>query len=1024
MLCLILYLLTFFIFLLFLRRFIRNAPKMYRKYLVVLLAPLLFFIYYLLVHFRIPPVVFELELFSPDIFARSALLDSLGDLFILTVTAFFVIYNFYMEFHFSATSVRKVSASSMLLYVFAGILALSIYLLNSFVFRSIVIDSSISFETYKVLALSVYTFIGLLILALQFAAFALVVDKVFSILEISQNRRSARIYLVVLIFLIIAPVVLRMNLTVNPETTVFYSVMIFLLYYFRFGNRNQYRFSTFLLYILLFSVFSVFEITRFSEQKSRSEMKMMAVNLSAEHDAVAELLFPDLDKRLRSDEDLKKKLLDPYFNFEEFYAYVQRKFFSGFWDKYDLQITPCRPLDSVYVAPPEDRYYHCYNFFYEYVLRDGIQVPNTDFFYLDNLNGRVSYFGSISFEGEEGEEVTLFIELDSRLISEGLGYPELLLEDRFVNTGNQFSWAKYNRKRLITSSGDFAYSMSSRIYTKGREGFEMASSDKYDHLVYNIDPTNTIIVSKPSVFWVDILISFSYIFSFNFIILIFLLVLTNISPISLRLRWNFKNKIQVVMTSLLFFSLILIGAGTVYFSIRQYKSRQTELLKEKIQSVYVELIHKLEFETDLHNWTSDEFYSLNDLLQKFSNVFYADINLFDKEGRMLATSRHEIFDMALTGDMMDAMAYKEMSALKRSEYFHNERIGGLKYLSAYVPFVNSDNSILAYLNLPYFTRQDELTREVTNLVVAIINIVMLLSLLSFTIAVFISNRITHPLKLIQENIARVSLSQKNEKISYEGHDEIGSLVEEYNQMVEELMKSAELLARSERESAWREMAKQIAHEIKNPLTPMKLGVQHLQRIWSDKAEEREEQVQKITRTLIEQIDNLSAIATEFSNFAKMPLAINVRVDLIERLKDAISLFEEYDKYEINLNTGEWDHVYIYADKEQLNRMLINLIKNAMQSISEGREGIINISLEKSEQNALISVEDNGKGIPEEIRDRLFQPNFTTKSSGMGMGLAIVKNIIETAGGRIWYETQIKKGTTFYVLLPLANVENG
>ena len=200
-------------------------------------------------------------------------------------------------------------------------------------------------------------------------------------------------------------------------------------------------------------------------------MKMMAVNLSAEHDAVAELFFPDLDKRLRSDEELKKKLLDPYFNFEEFYAYVQRKFFSGFWDKYDLQITPCRPVDSVYVAPPEDRYYHCYNFFYEHVLRDGIQVPNTDFFYLDNLNGRVSYLARSALRRGR-EEVTLFIELDSRLISEGLGYPELLLEDRFVNTSNQFSWAKYNRKRLITSSGDFAYSMSSRIYTKGREGFE------------------------------------------------------------------------------------------------------------------------------------------------------------------------------------------------------------------------------------------------------------------------------------------------------------------------------------------------------------------------------------------------------------------------------------------------------------------------------------------------------------------------------------------------------------------------
>ena len=674
-------------------------------------------------------------------------------------------------------------------------------------------------------------------------------------------------------------------------------------------------------------------------------------------------LFPDIDKRLRNDEELRKMLFDPYFNFEEFYSYVQRKYFSGFWDKYDLQITPCRPQDSVYVSPPEGSYYHCYNFFYEYVLRDGIQVPNTDFFYLDNLNGRISYFAAISYEGEEGQEVTLFIELDSRLISEGLGYPELLLEDRYVNNSNEYSWAKYNRGRLITSSGDFAYSMSSKIYTSGREGFEMVKFDRYDHLVYNIDANNTIVVSKPSVFWVDILISFSYIFSFFFIILIFLLFITKISPISLRLRWNFKNKIQVAMTSLLFFSLILIGAGTVYFSIRQYKSRQTELLEEKIQSVYVELIHKLEFETDLHNWTTDEYFSLNELLQKFSNVFYTDINLFDQNGQLLATSRPEIFDMGLTGNMMDAMAYKEMGILKRSEYIHNERIGGLRYLSAYVPFVNSENNILAYLNLPYFTRQDELTREVTNLVVAIINIVVLLSLLSFTIAVFMSNRITHPLRLLQDNIARISLSEKNEKISYQGHDEIGSLVEEYNQMVDQLMNSAELLARSERESAWREMAKQIAHEIKNPLTPMKLGVQHLQRIWNDHDDQRAEQVEKITRTLIEQINNLSAIATEFSNFAKMPVAENVKLDLNESLKDAISLFEEYDKFSITLNTSESEHVYIYADREQLNRVLINLIKNAMQSISEGREGDITISLGREGQMPSLVLRITGKAFP-------------------------------------------------------------
>ena len=166
-----------------------------------------------------------------------------------------------------------------------------LYLVNSFVFRSIVIDSTISFETYKALALSIYTFIGLLILALQFTAFALVVDKVFSVLEYARNSKGARIFMITLIFFIILLNVLHLKLTVTPETTFFYSLIVFLLYYFRFGSRVQYRFSTFLVYVLLFSVFSVFEITRYSDTKSRTEMKMMAVNLSAEHDPVAELLI-------------------------------------------------------------------------------------------------------------------------------------------------------------------------------------------------------------------------------------------------------------------------------------------------------------------------------------------------------------------------------------------------------------------------------------------------------------------------------------------------------------------------------------------------------------------------------------------------------------------------------------------------------------------------------------------------------------------------------------------------------------
>jgi nitrogen fixation/metabolism regulation signal transduction histidine kinase len=376
----------------------------------------------------------------------------------------------------------------------------------------------------------------------------------------------------------------------------------------------------------------------------------------------------------------------------------------------------------------------------------------------------------------------------------------------------------------------------------------------------------------------------------------------------------------------------------------------------------------------------------------------------------------EIFESNLIGPQMHPAAFLELSVNNAAEFVHEEQIGSLKYLSAYVPFKNNENELLAYLNLPYFTKQKTLTAEVSNLVVAVINFYVLLITISVLIAVFISTQITQPLKMIQGKFGKLSLGKANEKIEYEGKDEIGSLVTEYNHMVDELARSADKLARSERESAWREMAKQIAHEIKNPLTPMKLSVQHLQKTSAADPGDQKNNLQRITQTLIEQIDHLSNIATEFSNFAQMPRPDNEEVDLVEKIKKISELFLSTEQ--IRIQTVFRDHAVVYADREQLSRVFINLIKNAIQSIPEDREGKICVRLETRGKNAVIKIIDNGKGIPDELGDKLFQPNFTTKSSGMGMGLAIVKNIVENAGGTIHYETDPGNGTTFIVQLPL------
>jgi len=335
-------------------------------------------------------------------------------------------------------------------------------------------------------------------------------------------------------------------------------------------------------------------------------------------------------------------------------------------------------------------------------------------------------------------------------------------------------------------------------------------------------------------------------------------------------------------------------------------------------------------------------------------------------------------------------------------------------VSGYVPFTNYENKLLAYLNLPYFSREDILAGEISKLVVGIVNFSVVLILFIMGLAVFISTRITNPLRMIQKEFSKIELGKEIRSIQYKGDDEIGSLVSEYNHMVKELARSVEMLAKSERESAWREMAKQIAHEIKNPLTPMKLSVQQLQKAWDDKSPKWDEYLNKFPKwdeylnkfsnNLIEQIEHLSSIASEFSNFAEIPKSKGEVINVINKIKKSVELFSNEGNIDFKIDLNSNNKVFIYFDKEKMVQVFSNLINNAIQSIPEDRRGRITISLDVFDKKVIIKIADNGSGIPKKIGDKLFEPNFTTKTSGMGLGLAIVKNIMEDAGGRIWYET--------------------
>jgi len=401
-----------------------------------------------------------------------------------------------------------------------------------------------------------------------------------------------------------------------------------------------------------------------------------------------------------------------------------------------------------------------------------------------------------------------------------------------------------------------------------------------------------------------------------------------------------------------------------------------------------------------------------------ADSYQTDLILFDKQGKLLMSTQPKIYESGIIARQMNAIAFIKMSKEHLADVTNTERLGALNYQSVYAPLRNNNGVVQAYLQLPYFANEADYTDRIGSLLNIMINIYALIFIAIALFAVIIAQQITSPLNFIQTNLSRIIYGKKNEPIRWDRDDEIGALVQEYNKMISELEVSALKLAQSERESAWREMAKQVAHEIKNPLTPLKLGLQLLEKAWREKDPKFDQKFERFSKSFVEQIESLSSIASEFSAFAKMPDTRIERINLFQMLNQAVVIFKQTDNFTIEYTSPE-QPFFINADRDQILRCFNNLLKNAIEATPPDRSGLIVIEYIITDRNILLTIKDNGNGIPEHMREKIFEPNFTTKSSGTGLGLAFVKNSIENAGGKVWFETQIGVGTTFFFSLPAA-----
>ena len=478
--------------------------------------------------------------------------------------------------------------------------------------------------------------------------------------------------------------------------------------------------------------------------------------------------------------------------------------------------------------------------------------------------------------------------------------------------------------------------------------------------------------------------------------------------LSLRTRIFLSMIILIVIASVLMASI----------SIIQFKNEAKDYHQERLDRKEFAIKEHINYvlSTTTYPLTPENLKLIfKDKIHELSDIHNLEINIYSLEGKLVKSSK-STFSVDKVAPPIPNYILKLVQSSVDKRYVDIKNIDGVKNRSSYSQIKDDKFKPLGILNIPYVEDDGFYEKELRQFLLRLSQVYSFMLIIAFALAYFLASYITKSLKTISDKINETSLNQKNEKIVIEANSrEINSLINAYNQMVDKLEESATMLAQSEREQAWREMAKQVAHEIKNPLTPMRLTVQSFQRKFDANDPNLKQKLDDYSKTLIQQIDTMSAVASAFSNFASMPAQQNETLNVVEVVEFSLDIFnEDFIRFESNS-----EEIITVMDRTQLIRIITNLVKNAIQAIPEEQENkAVLVSVNAEEDNVIIAVKDNGIGINTENTERIFEPKFTTKTSGMGLGLGIIKNIIENYKGTITFESELGKGSTFIVSLPI------
>lgn len=748
-----------------------------------------------------------------------------------------------------------------------------------------------------------------------------------------------------------------------------------------------------------------------SRKRENAQMVTLAETLLEKRDKAFEGAFSSFAEQASTDTILREMTFsESNVLADVILGYTQELLFDSTLKTYVATLTLCEPDEEIAIEP-EGYISQCRDYFTQKIADNDHEEIDDNLYFMDYNTLDPNYLGKIAItSADTTRQKTLYFEFYKPIAPEGFGFPQLLRENSALNR-NDYSVALYKHNVLAYKYGRYVYPNfpSSLNLTDG----QFSVSQRYKHYAMKGNGENQIVVSTPRKGWSEITAPFALFFLA--LLVPFLLVMWMVQPHQNHRRNNrsFRQRLQTVVLSTLAIAFIAVGPVSVVYMRSLYNQKTTQTQFQTTRTLALEMNKAIAQDGASKNLTK---WAWDDILQHYSGTFFTDMNLYGLDGTLVATTRQEIYDLNLLAPIMNAEAYKNMSGNKALFHTQEERLGKGRFESAYIPLTDAQGNTLAYLNTPYFSSVTDLQKEIKGFVLTYINIILVLLGIALIIVIRVTNRLTEPLSLIQTKMRGFKIDRKNEPIEWKGNDEIGALVKQYNQLIVELENSANELKRTATESAWRGAARQVAHEIKNSLTPMRLSVQMLQRN-IDNGKATPEQIQRTTNTLIEQIDALSDIASSFSRYAKLPENHPQPLDLSELVQNVVSLYDHEENITFIYDFDPKQDHTINGDKTNLNSAIGNIVKNAAQAIGNKPDGKVRVALESAGSKFVVVVEDNGKGIKDEDKERIFLPNFTTKSGGSGVGLSLAYNIVQAAGGTITFESQEGEGAKFVVELP-------